>query len=231
MQATGKNGLQAWIWAIVINLLVFALIWFAFLKIPISGTVADQPDTPPVGPGSTFGQMTHLISVEESVVADDLPVTTAQTEIEFQWISEFYLDRGPALSYAPRLNSDGSARPHPPDQDWAKSPTYEDDDTQLTADDINYPVVTPQYFSKRDLPAEFRDLNFDLTVSIHLDTRGHVIGVPEIIRGSGHRVVDEITVDKIMNEATFTPATRKDTGQPVRVRIPFPIWWRDSASQ
>jgi len=85
--------------------------------------------------------------------------------------------------------------------------------------------MNPSTFDKKDLPPEYRDLNFTLTVKVHLDTMGHVVGRPIVVRSSGYTVVDEITVEKLMHEVTFMPVTLKENGRPVEVILDLPIFW------
>ena len=225
METTDRKAGQAWLWAAAINLVVFILLWFAFAKIPAPGTrVVAAPEA---GPGNTFGQMTHLMGNESTPVPEPVisPVREPSAQSEGQWVDEFYLDRGPAVSFAPRLNADGTPRAIPNDQEWVKSPTYEDEGAALSAEDINMPQMNPSTFSKADLPAEFRNANYQLTVRVRIDARGRVVGRPSVIRGSSNPVVDQATIDKIMNEVTFTPGTRKDNGQPVACQTDIPIFW------
>ena len=233
---THRNRAQAWIWAIAINIVVFVFAWVALARIPApqKSTNVAQADGASGGPGETFGQMTHLMGDSSTSETEPLPPTGEGAPAETgagtgaqTRIGEFYLDRGPALSFAPRLNPDGTPRPHPTNLDRVKAPTYEDQDVAYSSENCNPPIMSPDYFSKLDLPDELRDLNFDLTVRIDLDARGHVLGRPQIIQGSGHPLVDRLTIDKIMNEARFTPATRMDTGEPIRSTTNFTIWWRN----
>ncbi len=239
MRPSPRNTKQAWIWATGVNLVVFVLLWIWLTQLPLPTEATPQPldstDTPvdDQGAGGAFGQMTHLVGDSptaedeglnggpEDESADSSPVPGEPAE----WINEFYLDRGPVLSFSPRLNPDGSPRPHPTDLDWFKGPTYEDNDSIIDTENLKLPEMSPQTFSKLDLPEELRELNFHLTVHIRLDSRGRVQGIPQIIHGSGSRIVDQITISKIMTEVSFTPATRKDTGEPVSVLIPQPIFW------
>jgi hypothetical protein len=233
MEITDRKTGQVWLWAAIINLMVFVLLWIGFLKIPAPATsghnqIASGNEQ---GAGNTFGQMTHLVGNES--IAGNEPVVQPGTEMPplsnesqpGQWINEFYLDRGPAISFAPRLNPDGSPRSLPDNQEWVKSPTYENQETTLSAEDLNPAVMNPPFFSKSDLPVEFRNFNYQLTVRVRLDARGRVVGRPNIVRGSSNPVVDQATIDKIMNEVTFTPATRKDTGQPVPSEPEIPVFW------
>lgn len=254
MGMTQRNRAQAWIWAFCINIVVFGFAWVALARLPdpAERVQVGQLDEERGGPGGTFGQMTHLmgdssVSEPEPVIEDDEegapgsiplpepderpegidPGETIVTEEPEEWIREFYLDRGPALSFAPRLNPDGTPRPHPTDLDRIKAPTYEDQDLNYSSENCEPPIMSPDYFSKFDLPDELRDLNFDLTVRIRLDARGRILGRPQIIRSSGHPLVDNLTIEKIMEEADFTPATRRDTGEPVPSTTNFTIWWRN----
>jgi outer membrane biosynthesis protein TonB len=267
MGMTQRNRTQAWIWAICINIIVFAFAWVALARLPEPSANAARIAEEPEGPGGAFSQMTHHMgdsSVSETEPLPAEPVEGAQTEAPEEanepeetepgaiplpvtnelpqgvnpsetvvseepeeWISEFYLDRGPALSFAPRLNPDGTVRPHPTDLDRVKAPTYEDQELNYSSENCDPPIMSPDYFSKLDLPDELRDLNFDLTVRIRLDARGRILGRPQIIRSSGSPLVDRLTLEKITNEAGFTPATRRDTGQPVPSTTIFPIWWRN----
>jgi outer membrane biosynthesis protein TonB len=267
MGMTQRNRTQAWIWAICINIIVFAFAWVALARLPEPSANAERIAEEPEGPGGAFSQMTHHMgdsSVSETEPLPAEPVEGAQTEAPEEanepqetepgaiplpvtnelpqgvnpsetvvseepeeWISEFYLDRGPALSFAPRLNPDGTVRPHPTDLDRVKAPTYEDQELNYSSENCDPPIMSPDYFSKLDLPDELRDLNFDLTVRIRLDARGRILGRPQIIRSSGSPLVDRLTLEKITNEAGFTPATRRDTGQPVPSTTIFPIWWRN----
>jgi len=231
MDTTEKSGLRAWCWAIVINLVVFVVLWAVLGKIPAP---ARSQET---GPGGTFGQVTQLVDNPQPPLTTstfdqpDIGASTASPDIgtvalpDGRWFGEFYLDRGPLLSFAPRLNSDGTPREHPVVEGRVKAPTYEDEETVFNNDDYYPPVMTPQFFSKLDLPEEYRDLEFNMTVKVHIDARGRVLGVPQIIKGSGHMRVDEIVVNKMMHEVTFSPATRKDTGEPVSVFANQPIFF------
>ncbi len=233
MENKQNNGSKAWGWAIGINLVVFIILWFVFIRIPVPvHSEQDPPDEP--GPGGTFGQLTHLVgdstdqstSAEDDIPAETVPIDTDEDEQPGKWLfHEFYLDRGPIVSFAPRLNPDGSLRQHPASDNRVKAPTYEDEDATFNSEDFYPPLMSPQFFSKLDLPEEYRELDFDLTVMIHVDARGRVLGVPEIIRSSGHHAVDEIVIQKIMHDVTFTPATHKETGEPRTVYVPQPIFF------
>lgn len=214
--------------------------------------VAETGDT---GPGETFGQYTHLIgdgpdetstaSVETSVadtesytIPPEQPVSVSSGDVEplaenppeehepaGVWIDEFYLDRGPALSFSPRLTPEGTFREHPYNPDRYKAPTYEDQVNQYPPEEINWPVMTPARFSKLDLPEELRDFNLILTVRIHLDARGNLLNDPVIVQESGHPLVDQITIDKIKNEASFTNASLIDTGEPISLEFHLTVFW------
>jgi hypothetical protein len=231
MDRTDKRIGPAWIWAIGINLVAFVLIGVALAKIPApqahqaAGTNATQ------APGATFGQMTQLIGGQPAQPANAAQQpSTLQTpptgvgQASNQWIDEFYLDRGPAISFAPRLNPDGTPRSLPTDQTMFKSPTYEDQATTISLEDINYPTMNPPTFHKSELPPELRNFTYTLTVRVSLDARGRP-GKPEILTSSGNPYVDQFILQKIAHSVTFTPATRKDNGQPVPTTADFPIFW------
>ncbi|MFH1676452.1 MAG: TonB C-terminal domain-containing protein [bacterium] len=251
---------RSWIWAIGINLVVFTALGIFLTRLPEPkiSLIKNPVDIPsgnqtPTGPGGTFGQMTHLIGDTSTGSSEDissgtptpipdgnetqatLPNNTqiaepVQKQVTDQWVTEFYLDKGPPISFAVRLNPDGTPRPHPTEPDRAKAPTYESPDSTFTTDDINLPVMSPQFFSKRDLPDEFRSSNLELTVRIRLDRRGRIQGTPTIIKSTGSTTVDAITLKKITEEVTFSPATRKSTGEPIEVTLPsWPIFWLDVA--
>jgi len=256
---SGEGSIRrSWIWAIGINLVFFTVLGIFLTRLPEPkiSLVKNPADIPPgqqapTGPGGTFGQMTHLIGdmstsngegisgtttpiQNENETQSNLPnnaqiAESAQKQANDQWVTEFYLDKGPPISFAVRLNPDGTPRPHPTEPERMKAPTYESPDSTVTTDDINLPVMNPQFFSKRDLPDEFRSSNLELTVRIRLDRRGRVQGTPKIIKGSGSTTVDTITLTKITDEVTFTPATRKSTGEPIEVTLDWPIYWLDVA--
>jgi len=126
------------------------------------------------------------------------------------------------------LNDDGTPRSHPSDLEWAKSPTYEEENSlTITSEDYNPPTMTPPEFSILDLPEEYHEIEDDITlyVTVHLDARGNLLGPPVVSDGSGNRLVDELTVEKLMTDVTFTPATRKDNGQPIPMRTILLIVW------
>jgi len=241
MEISHRNRIQAWGWAAAITAVIFVIVWVGLSRIPVptrTTAAADSGRSTETGPGGAFGEMTRLvgdtsIAEDESLPAPvELPegVNPAQTVVTQEpeaWISEFYLDRGPALSFAPRLNPDGTPRSHPSNLDRVKAPTYEDSDTGVSPENVDWPIMTPQYFSKTDLPEELRDLNFSVTVRLSIDARGRVLGVPQIVRSSGHTLVDQLTIQKIMNEASFTPGTRKDTGEPIMTQPDYTIYWWD----
>ena len=243
-----KNRTTSTIWAVGINVVVFAILWYAFQAIPTPART--EPVVADSGPGGTFGQYTHLIGDdtadntqpdEEISVAETEGDVTGDTEVtedvetsdqppDIVWIDEFYLDRGPALSFSPRLNPDGTFQAHPYNPDREKAPTYQDQQRQYSPDELNWPVMTPGRFSKLDLPEELRGYNLMLTVQIHLDARGNLLGEPVIVRGSGHPLVDQLTIEKIKNEATFTHASLISTGEPVPLEFPLPVFWVDPVS-
>ena len=261
MVQTSRNQRQAWSWAIIVNLIVFGVLWVMLLRMPEPIRATTEPSGRPGEPGSTetspggaFGQMTHLMGEGSTAEGEGLGVSSEQPQVPVnqpetplppaepaeagetapsrgtgQWVDEFYLDQGPALSFAPRLNPDGTPRGHPQKPDRVKAPTYEDFDTNLDVSMFNLPEMTPNEFSKYDLPEELRDFNFDLAVRINLDRRGRVQGRPQIVRSSGSRLVDQATIDKIINDARFTPATRKGTGEPVPCTLNWPIFWAEIA--
>jgi len=230
MQATEKKSGQAWTWAIGINLVVFVLLWVAFARIPSPAQPAQVAETPP---GDTFGQMTHLMG-SPSTAGSEIPggsgqqtppPTQASGQTSNQWIDEFYLDQGPAISFAPRLNADGTPRSIPGNQEIYKSPTYEDQNPHIPVEDTNPPRMTPQFFSKAELPPELRGYNYQMTVRATIDARGQVRGTPQVSQSSTNPLVDQITIKKIMNDVSFTPATRKDNNQPILVTYDIPVYW------
>ncbi len=238
METQQKNGIQAWGWAIAINLVVFAILWFglgSILNANQGGTRATEPvEDEPSGPGETFGQMTRLIGDSDdpanvSVQETEPGVTTAELDEageSVQWVSEFYLDVGPAISFSPRLNEDGTPRSHPADLEWEKSPTYEEENLRLTADEYNPPTMSPPEFSILDLPEEYRDMDdISLYVWVNLDARGNLLRPPFVHISSGHPIVDEMTIEKIQTDVTFTQATRKDNGQPTPMETIMLIVW------
>lgn len=164
-----------------------------------------------------------LEAVEEPVTPPDEP-DQHPTEV---WIDEFYLDRGPALSFAPRLNPDGTPRPHPFNPDRDKAPTYEDQQTHYAPGELNWPVMTPDNFPKQDLPEELREFNLVLTVQVHIDGRGKLLSDPVLVQGSGHPIVDELTLDKIKNQVSFTNASVIATGEPVPLKFVVTVFWED----
>jgi hypothetical protein len=225
MQSKESRTGQAWLWAAGINLVVFGFLWMIFLRVPAPSTAAgggDDQVAMSAGAGETFGQMTHLVGQSPGWNGSGIqtsdgnpqegPLVQNRSEV---WIDEFYLDRGPAISFAPRLNPDGTPRSIPSDQQFTKGPTYEDQDTLISSEDINFAQMNPSFFPKSDLPEEFRQYNYRLSVQVEIDASGHVVGTPVIVRSSSNPVVDQLTIDKIMHEATFTPATRKDNRRPV----------------
>jgi len=271
---------QAWIWAIVINAIIFGALQVFLMK---TVTKADVEPEPPVtiaevpvddtGPGGTFGQITHLIDdtstpgdisdasegdIEEPVVVEETEIPEEDTPVEEPvdeddtweipeaedtsgvtvtgvdepvveeqtWHHhEFYLDRGELISFAPRLNEDGSLRAQTTRDGRPKAPTYEDLDETFDADDLTPPKMEPEYFSSADLPEEYRDLDFDIRLRIHVNSRGRVLGTPEIIRGSGYDDIDRYVINKILNDVTFQPARQKDTGEPKTVWVVQPIFF------
>ncbi|HDS30039.1 MAG TPA: hypothetical protein ENN67_03255 [Firmicutes bacterium] len=262
MLPSNRTVKQAWIWALGINIVVFAILWVVLVRMPLptkattpdrdSGSaISDQSD-----PGGTFGQISRLVGDDSAnngddsddgsdVVPDEIPepdtppvqpepvsaepVSTtpdapSTTPAPERWINEFYVGPDPALSFATRLNPDGSPRPHPSNLDWYKGPAYDDESTRLSRDDINIPVPD-LFFAKKDLPNEYRQYNHTLTLRVRLDSRGRIQGEPEIVESSGYPTVDRITIDKIKNEVSFAPATRKDNGQPVPVVLPLLVFW------
>jgi hypothetical protein len=233
MQTVERKTGQAWIWAIGINLVVFILLYMVLLKVPAPSqdkiATAKQPErTQPSEPGAgnTFGSITQHMGAPSTVAPEGNQggnPTTGQKS--GQWIGEFYLDLGPAISFSPRLNPDGTPRSIPSDQVYTKSPTYEDEDKTLTPENTNGPKMNPQMFSKIELPPELRNSNYQLTVQVWVDARGRVEGTPVVLKTSSNATVDKITIQKLMTNVTFTPATRKDTGQPVRIKVEIPIFW------
>jgi len=230
-----KTG-QSWAWAIGINLVVFLLLWGALIRIPPPSQAAPKTAKQPkdagtidTGPGNTFGQITqHTGSASTAGGGGDnaLQNTSATGSGQAgQWINEFYLDLGPAISFAPRLNPDGTPRSLPGNQEFTKAPTYEDEDKTLTPENTNPPKMNPKMFSKAELPEELRKYTYQLTVQVQIDARGKVEGRPVILKGSNIPMVDQLTIKKIMNDVKFTPASRKDTGQPVRAKVEIPIFW------
>ncbi len=248
-----KTVKQAWMWAIAINVVIFAILWIVLARMPLSSrAVVQEPDTPSEqDPGDTFGHMDRLIG-SESVAEDegiqvpdeievetgdeaavpveteipveiDVPVENVIPEVRDQWIDEFYLSADPALSFAPRLNEDGTPRSHPTDLPWFKGPEYGDAGGAIDVANLNVPPAIS--WSKDDLPDEMSDHNYELSVRIVLDTRGRLTSEPMIVRSSQSHEVDRITIDRIVDEQTFAPVTRKDTGQPVAVTLNLPVFW------
>ncbi|HEX9745289.1 MAG TPA: hypothetical protein VGB30_07665 [bacterium] len=243
--SSSKSG-TAWLWAVVINGVVFTLLWFVLQTYSGSIASADKNGIDIASnttPGGGFGQITRIVGDESTYEGDNAvnipavenPSTSDQGSgpsgsSDPVWIDEFYLDLGPALSFSPRVNDDGSPRSHPSDQVYFKSPTYEDLGRYVDVSEINVPVMNPQFFSKRELPEEFRERNIgSMSVSIQIDARGRVVGVPRIVDGSGFPYVDQFVVNKLVDpkQVTFTPATRIDTREPVRSNIVWPIFWED----
>ncbi|MCX6646040.1 MAG: hypothetical protein NTY09_06755 [bacterium] len=258
-----KSRTTSTIWAIGINLVVFAILWYVFGAIPAPARTIPIPVIADNGPGESFGQYTHLIGdapVDSTAgvegisavqpegnisansdtdippdVADvippaamnDIPPTTGPPELVTPgvWIDEFYLDRGPGLSLSPRLNPDGTFREHPYNSEREKAPTYEDQRTQFPPEELNWPVMTPERFSKLDLPEELRDYNLVLTVQVHLDARGNLLSEPVIVRSSGYPLVDQLTIQKIKDEASFTNASLIATGEPVSLQFHLTVFW------
>lgn len=162
-------------------------------------------------------------AVEEPVISSgDLNQPAAEI-----WINEFFLDRGPALSFAPRLNPDGTPRPHPFNPDREKAPTYEDQQAQYAPGELNWPVMTPGNFPKQDLPEELREYNLVLTVQVHIDGRGKLLSDPVLVQGSGHPIVDELTLDKIKNQVSFSNASVIASGEPVPLKFVVTVFWED----
>lgn len=281
MVQSDNKKIANYVWAVGINLVVFAFIWYALGTIPMPAKPDD--DTPPLngdgtaiadtGPGETFGQLTHLVgndsiegdlstdegesietpAVEEPVTEEEPvetveespePVETVEEPVQAVeepvippdeldqpaaeiWIDEFFLDRGPALSFAPRLNPDGTPRPHPFNPDREKAPTYEDQQAQYAPGELNWPVMTPNNFPKQDLPEELREYNLVLTVQVHIDGRGKLLSDPVLVQGSGHPIVDELTLDKIKNQVSFTNASVIATGEPVPLKFVVTVFWED----
>jgi hypothetical protein len=253
MLPSNRSVKQAWLWALGVNIVVFGVLWFVLVRIPLP-TQAKSPESSggtvsvnEQDPGGSFGEMTKLFGDEATVegetppepgpaatepVAEEPQSETASMtsppetapESESAWIDEFYLGPDPAISFAPRLNPDGTPRSLPSDLDWYKGPAYDDDSTRLSEENINIPVPDLN-FSKNDLPESYRNYNHNLTLRVRLDSRGHVQGEPEIIESSGYPAVDRITIDKIKNDVNFPPATRKDNGEPVPVVLYLPVMW------
>ena len=100
-------------WAIGINLVVFVLLGVAFAKIPAPQARQATPKTPAIQNKVTGSPIQPLPIANPP---SQPPVSQARTSpppTKGQWINEFYLDRGPAISFAPRLNPDGSPRSLP----------------------------------------------------------------------------------------------------------------------
>ncbi len=161
---------------------------------------------------------------------DSEPSAIEPAEQPGQWIDEFYLDRGPVISLAPRVNPDGSPRTHPLVDDRPKAPTYEDRDDVFNIDEYTLPKMNPQVFSRMDLPEEYREMDFDITVRLHIDARGRLLGTPEFKRRSGIRAVDNLVIEKLMNEVTFEASRHKVTGTPITVYIRQPIFFEDPSN-
>jgi len=273
MGKTQNRGFQAWIWAIVINAIIFGVFQFVVLgsvtkadnRRDINDTIADTQTGSESGPGGTFGQLTHIIGdsgtpdegsneseagSEETTAPDDAAADMGETEwqipevgdetdtvatvtdigepvLEEQtWFhNEFYLDRGEIISLAPRLNPDGSLMKQTVRDGRPKAPVYENIEETFNSEDYVPPRMTPSFFPRADLPDEYRDMDFDIRLRIHLDSRGRVLGTPEIIKGSGYADIDNYVVDKILNDVTFEPARRKDTGEPATVEVVQPIFF------
>jgi len=241
MAGNQRHTTRAWGWAVAANVVIFAILWILLSNIDApeirsadtdNGSGSGSSSTGITDPGAAFGQLDQ--SVGDRSTSNGEPSVENATEDEtyimetgHDWTDEFYLDSGPPLSFAPRLNEDGTPRPHINEEGLYKSPTYEDEAATYNAEDLIPPIMTPDVFSRLDLPEEFREMNLSLTVKVRLDARGNVRGTPEIIRSSGQPVVDQITVNKILNEVNFTPAERQDTGQPVPVYTQLWIRWVD----
>ena len=273
MSKTQNRGFQAWIWAIVINAIIFGVFQFVVLGAVTKAddktdgrdrTAVTSTDTES-GPGGTFGQLTHIIGdsttpdagsdtpepgPEETAAPDDTASSAGETEwqvpevgdetdttatvtnigepvLEEQtWFhNEFYLDRGELISLAPRLNPDGSLMKQTVRDGRPKAPVYENVEETFNSEDYVPPLMTPSFFPRADLPDEYRDMDFDIRLRIHLDSRGRVLGTPEIIKGSGIASIDNYVMNKILNDVTFEPARRKDTGEPATVEVVQPIFF------
>lgn len=240
MDAYKKTNNQIWIIAAGINLVIFLLLWLAFLRIP-APSKPSKPEKPsnitPIGSvnpslGNSFGQNPNIAdtssvpSIEGSIFPDkNLTDLNTSSKSPDTWVNEFYLDKTPVLSFAPRLNPDGSPKSLQSDSSYSKAPSFEDQDTILTSENTNPPSMNPPFLSKKDLPKELRDFNYNLTVRINLDARGRVLGKPIIIKSSGNPTIDQLTIDKIMTEVKFSPATAKETGKPVPTQWDLPIFW------
>jgi hypothetical protein len=85
--------------------------------------------------------------------------------------------------------------------------------------------MTPARFSKLDLPEGLRDFNLVLTVRVNLDARGNLLSDPVIVRSSGHPLVDQMTIEKIKNEASFTNASLIATGEPISLQFHLTVFW------
>ena len=66
-------------------------------------------------------------------------------------------------------------------------------------------------------------MDFDMKVKVHVDARGRILGRPVVDKSSGYAAVDRIFVDFIVDEASYEPARRKDTGEPRAVWVTEPI--------
>jgi hypothetical protein len=249
-----KTRTTSFVWAAGINIVVFVLLWYVFGAIPMpakpmpastsnepgetfgqythligdqttdSNVIPEQTTVVAPAPDDTGLETSSTVQPDTSTIstADVETVTGIPSEV---WIDEFYLDRGPALSFSPRLNSDGTLRAHPYNPDRIKAPTYEDQRTHFTSDEIILPVMTPARFSKLDLPEELRDFNLVLTVRVNLDARGNLLSDPVIVRSSGHPLVDQMTIEKIKNEASFTNASLIATGEPISLQFHLTVFW------
>jgi hypothetical protein len=67
--------------------------------------------------------------------------------------------------------------------------------------------------------------DISLYVKVYLDARGNLLRPPVIYRSSSHPIVDELTIEKIQTDVTFTQATRKDNGQPTPMETILLIVW------
>ena len=171
-----------------------------------SWEIPEDPDTPLTDPAA--------------------PETVERIEEGQRWYhNEFYLDRGELISFAPRLNTDGTLREQETVNGRPKAPTYEDVDETFDSDDHIPPGMEPSSFSSAELPDEYQDIEFDIRVRIHLDARGRVLGTPEFVRSSGYADVDRWVMYKILNDVSFEPARRKDTGEPKTVWVVQPIFF------
>jgi len=93
----------------------------------------------------------------------------------------------------------------------------------LFADEINMPeqkkdrirkqVIEPKIhrdFSLENLPRQFRNKEWDLTLRLKVDRNGAPVGNIKVIKSSGDKVLDQLTINRV-KESRFEPAHYEGT--------------------